>query len=342
VATLGKVWIQACQAEGVAACAKHFPGHGRTIADSHAELPLVDASRETLEADLRPFRAVAEEVASVMTAHVAYPALGGPGPATLESAILVNLLRGEMGFEGMVLTDALNMSGVRDGAGSDSAEVRALEAGCDLLLYPPDLASGIAAIDAASEASERVGDRVRAALRRSERTLERFPGRDADAGEAGATRAAPDLDSVDMTAACVLPVGGDVPAWLRPGIPVRVATVWDDREEPGRPPFGEPFRRSLLASGWEVLAPGGAGEVPVIVLIASTPQAWKGTASFTPTARAALEGILAADRVYPILFGHPRLLGELEAAGLCAWATEPAMEEAAAHRIDRLAREGTG
>lgn len=344
VAGLGKEWIDACQAEGIAACAKHFPGHGRTTGDSHAELPAVDATREALEADLRPFRRVAADVACVMSAHVAYPALGAAGPATLERAILVDLLRGELGFEGLVLTDALNMSGVRGGAAgftSGSPEVRAVEAGCDLLLYPPDLARAIAEIETAAAASERIADRVQESLDRGAKGLERFPGRAPLARgplSEGTARGA-----ADLAAACVAPVGGEAPPWLSPGVPLRVATVWDDREEPGRPPFGEVFRRELISAGWELLPPGpGHTGAPVLVLIASTPQAWKGTASFTSTARAALDGILAADRVYPILFGHPRLLAELGSRGLCAWANEPAMEEAAARRLVGLTGEGSG
>jgi beta-glucosidase-like glycosyl hydrolase len=278
-----------------------------------------------------------------MSAHVAYPAIGAKGAATLEETILVDLLRREMGFEGLVLTDALNMSGVRDGAASDSPEVRALEAGCDLLLYPPDLAAGIAACEAAAATSERVAARLGESLDRGARMLERFPGRDrGEAGEAsGAGAAAAAASAAEMAAACVLPVSGAVPAWLSPGAPVRVSTVWDDREEPSRLPFGEPFRAALASVGWQLLPPGAADpDVPTILLVASTPQAWKGTASLTPVGRAAVDGILEGDKVYPILFGHPRLFGELGASGLCAWATEPAMEVAAARRLDELAREG--
>lgn len=336
VASLGRAWIEACQAEGVAACAKHFPGHGRTTADSHAELPVVDASWETLEADLAPFREVAGEVACVMTAHVAFPALGGHGPATLEPAILADLLRAEMGFEGLVLTDALNMSGVRQQAGAAAPEVAALSAGCDLLLYPPDLAEAIAAVEKAADAAEAVAGRLAESLGRGERTLARFP----TAGRA--TVAVPDDlagTALAISTACVTTIGGEVPPWLDPSGPVRVATIWDDREEPARVPFGVLFREALRARGWNVLPPGPAGdEVPIIVLVASTPQAWKGTAALTLTARAALEGILAGGRAYPVVFGHPRLLAELDTPGLCAWATEPAMEPAAAWRLDALVR----
>ncbi len=340
VAALGRAWIEACQAEGVAACAKHFPGHGRTTADSHAVLPVVDASRETLEADLTPFREVVGEVACVMSAHVAYPALGGSGPATLESAILVDLLRGEMGFEGLVLTDALNMSGVRgvteQGADASVApEVAALTAGCDLLLYPPDLAEAIAAVEKATDASSAVADRLTESLDRGARTLERFPTPDRSSAAARA-----DLTETQeaISTACVTTVGGGPPAWLDPSEPVRVATIWDDREELAREPFGELFREALREAGWNVLPPGPSAETaPLIVLVASTPQAWKGTAALTLTGRAALEGILAGGRAYPVVFGHPRLLDELE-GGLCAWATEPAMEPAAARRLDALVR----
>ncbi len=337
VAELGRAWIGSCQAEGVAACAKHFPGHGRTTADSHAELPVVDASREILHADLAPFRAVAADVACMMSAHVAYPALGADGPATLEPAILEGLLRTDMGFEGLVLTDALNMSGVREQADAAAPEVAALAAGCDLLLYPPDLAQAIAAVEKAAEESEGVGARLVESLERGVRTLARFPAADRS------TVAVPDdLDgiAIAVSIACVKTIRGEMPAWLDPAGPIRVATIWDDREEPARVPFGLLFREALKARGWTVLPPGPAGdEVPMIVLVASTPQAWKGTAALTLTARAAVEGILSGGRVCPVVFGHPRLLEELGHSGLCAWATEPAMEVAAASRLDELARQ---
>ena len=129
VARLGRVWVDACQASGVAACAKHFPGHGRTVADSHRELPSVGASRSELEADLAPFRAVAGAVATVMPAHVRYAALDGRCPATASARILGGLLREELGFEGVVVSDAMIMEGFHGGEGEGEAAVRALVAG---------------------------------------------------------------------------------------------------------------------------------------------------------------------------------------------------------------------
>ncbi|MEX0908473.1 MAG: glycoside hydrolase family 3 N-terminal domain-containing protein, partial [Gemmatimonadaceae bacterium] len=105
-------WIEACQAEGVLACAKHFPGHGRTTADSHATLPTVSlAAKELRATDFVPFEsAIRAKVASIMSAHIAFPALDPSGtPATLSKRILGDILRDELGFGGLVVTDAMIM-----------------------------------------------------------------------------------------------------------------------------------------------------------------------------------------------------------------------------------------
>ncbi|SBT52864.1 glycoside hydrolase family 3 N-terminal domain-containing protein [Micromonospora auratinigra] len=128
--------VAGLQSTGVAACAKHFPGHGATVADSHHELPTVDASPAVLrERDLPPFAAVIDAgVRAIMTAHIRVPALTGDGPATFSRAVLVDLLRREYGFTGTVITDALEMKGAALAAGGvGPAAVRALAAGADLL-----------------------------------------------------------------------------------------------------------------------------------------------------------------------------------------------------------------
>jgi beta-N-acetylhexosaminidase len=128
--------IEGLQSTGVAACAKHFPGHGATLADSHLELPTVDVSLDVLrERDLPPFAAaVAARTQAIMTAHIRVPALTGTGPATFSPAVLTGLLRGEYGFDGAVITDALEMKGAAQAAGGiGEAAVLALAAGADLL-----------------------------------------------------------------------------------------------------------------------------------------------------------------------------------------------------------------
>ncbi|WP_432957235.1 glycoside hydrolase family 3 N-terminal domain-containing protein [Micromonospora haikouensis] len=138
--------VAGLQSTGVAACAKHFPGHGATVADSHHELPTVDASPAVLrERDLPPFAAVVDAgVLSIMTAHIRVPALTGDGPATFSRAVLVDLLRRELGFTGAVITDALEMKGAALAAGGvGPAAVLALAAGADLLCIGARVDAGL-------------------------------------------------------------------------------------------------------------------------------------------------------------------------------------------------------
>jgi beta-N-acetylhexosaminidase len=133
-------FVEGVQSVGVAACAKHFPGHGESLADSHLELPSVETDRKTLDSRaLPPFRAAVEAgVRAMMTAHVRFAALDD-GPATL-SAKVIGLLRSELGFDGLVLTDALEMRAISGTVGLEEGAVRALAAGADALCLGADLA----------------------------------------------------------------------------------------------------------------------------------------------------------------------------------------------------------
>src|SRR6266545_4009878 len=125
---------------GIAATAKHFPGHGDTATDSHTGIPLITHTREQWETiDAPPFRAaIAAGIDSIMTAHIVVPALDPSGdPATLSRPILTGVLRGELGFRGVIVTDALEMAAVRQQYGDAEAVVRAIEAGADQVLLPP-------------------------------------------------------------------------------------------------------------------------------------------------------------------------------------------------------------
>ncbi|SEO79877.1 glycoside hydrolase family 3 protein [Actinacidiphila rubida] len=126
-------WITGLQSAGVAACAKHFPGHGDVAVDSHHGLPSYDASLAEIEAQaLPPFRAALEAgVRVVMTGHLLVPAYDQDVPATLSRRILEDLLRKELGFDGVIVTDAIEMGAVTDRYGIDGATVRALAAGAD-------------------------------------------------------------------------------------------------------------------------------------------------------------------------------------------------------------------
>jgi beta-N-acetylhexosaminidase len=133
-------WVRGHQAAGVAACVKHFPGHGDTSVDSHLSLPVVDVGHDQLAArDLLPFaRAVAADTWSVMTSHILLPQLDPDAPATMSARVLDGLLRDELGFDGVVVSDALDMAGASAATGIPEAAVRALMAGCDLLCIGPD------------------------------------------------------------------------------------------------------------------------------------------------------------------------------------------------------------
>jgi beta-N-acetylhexosaminidase len=131
--------VHGLQAAGVAACVKHFPGHGATRVDSHLAIPVVDVTPEVLrERELAPFRAAIEAgTRSLMSAHVAVPALTGDTPATLSPAALTELLRGELGYDGVVISDALDMHAITKSAGLGGGAVRSLAAGADLLCLGP-------------------------------------------------------------------------------------------------------------------------------------------------------------------------------------------------------------
>ncbi|MDM7954420.1 MAG: glycoside hydrolase family 3 N-terminal domain-containing protein [Cyanobium sp. CZS 25K] len=174
---LAAAFCRGAQAEGVLGCAKHFPGHGDTASDSHLELPLLPHSRARLEAvELPPFRdAIDADVAAVMTAHLLLPALDAEHPATLSRAVLTGLLREELGFQGLIVTDALVMEAIAGRYGASEAAVLALEAGADLVLMPGDAEGAIDAIVAAVRSGRLSLEQLQTSLERRRLALARCP-----------------------------------------------------------------------------------------------------------------------------------------------------------------------
>jgi len=170
VAELGAAYIRGARTARLMTTAKHFPGHGDTGTDSHYELPVISGDRSRLdEIELVPFRrAIEAGVDAVMTAHVAAPAVLGEGapPATLSPYFMTELLRDELGFEGVLFTDALDMAAIVADYGPGEAAVRALEAGADVLLMPADPALAIEAVLAAVAAGRLSEIRVAGSVRR--------------------------------------------------------------------------------------------------------------------------------------------------------------------------------
>jgi beta-N-acetylhexosaminidase len=180
VARLGRVIIRTLQKNGIAACGKHFPGHGDTAADSHVELPLVEHPPDRLRAvELAPFRAaIAENVAFIMTAHVLVPALDEERPATLSPRIVQAILRDELGYDGAILSDDLEMRALSARTPVPTAAVDAIRAGCDgVLVCSGDVDVQAATLEAlihAVESGDISSRRIDDALLRLRRVKEQF------------------------------------------------------------------------------------------------------------------------------------------------------------------------
>ena len=319
VASLVRTWIEGCQDAGALACAKHFPGHGRTTVDSHLALPVVTDTAGHLRAtDLLPFAiAVESGVASVMTAHVAYPALDASGlPATISRPIMAEL-RERLGFDGLVVTDALIMDGALVGRRESDAAVEAIQAGVDLLLYPNDARRVRDALEQALASGAVPRARLDESLRRYERAL------------AAATGPTPPVtrgpfDSADALADTLLEQGMLRGAAPRLRGPLDLVVVDDDLGGP-YPPGPSDWTRTVLGPDRVGRYEGGSR----VVLAFAEPRAWKGRSGFGPAARDALANA-APDADLIVVFGHPRLLPELptDAPVLLAWHRQRLMQEA--------------
>ncbi len=168
VARLGAAFIRGARSGGMLTTAKHFPGHGDTAVDSHLELPVIGVDREHLETvEWPPFReAIAAGVDSVMVGHVAVPALDPSGrPATLSATLNADVLRDEMGFQGLIVTDAMVMKGVGT-TWIGKATVDAVRAGADVILMPPDLRVALQSLIRSVEEGELDEERIDRSVRR--------------------------------------------------------------------------------------------------------------------------------------------------------------------------------
>jgi beta-glucosidase-like glycosyl hydrolase len=327
VAAHVSAWIEGCQAEGALSCAKHFPGHGRTTTDSHAVLPTVTASRSELERDLTPFRAaIIAGTDAVMTAHVAFPAIDpSNAPATLSPAVVDGLLRGTLEFSGLVATDAFNMRGVLDAReGEGPAGVAAIAAGCDVLLYPPDIATMADALEAAlgvdlarARVARSIGRLNAAAVRVATQPTDGIVGKTADVAWANG-----------LAVRCVRLARGHVAGERS----FDLVTIDDDVGGPFPAPARDAFVRELRAGGLDPREVETAQRGSRVISVYADIRAWKGRPGLSAGAKARLVANLqdARDAVV-VLFGHPRLAAEFEAPNVVvAWGGEAVMQRAAA------------
>lgn len=320
VAECVRRWVEGCRAGGALSCVKHFPGHGRTATDSHAGLPVVQATmRELEQADWLPFRAaIAAGVPAVMTGHIAYPAIDPSGKPATVSPVLLGLLRDRLGFEGAVVSDALIMEGAFAGRGEEEAYRDAVAAGVDLLLYPRDLRI---AVDAISDGAVSPG-RLAEAMTRYERLLQLAAG----------LTAVPPTDGAEVErslASRLVEQGmrrGDMPALVPP---FELMLLDDDVGGP-YPPSSSGYVAQELARLGVPLGAGGSR----IVLAFAEPRAWKERSGLTAENHERLAA-LAPEADLVVLFAHERLIAEVPAGPpvLLAWHRQRPLQVAVARRL---------
>jgi beta-glucosidase len=319
-------WVVACQAAGALACIKHFPGHGRTIRDSHDEVPTVSADLATLEAtDLVPFRyGILARVATIMTGHLRVPALDPSGTPATFSAPILTYLREQLGFGGLIVTDALMMGAAMKDAASNPS-VRALAAGCDVLCYPVDPVAAHAAVADALRTGALTGERLEESLRRYGEALLR-------AGQVGSGAAGRSVSIANRLLARGLvrgAAGAHSGAPLpRLTAPIDLAVIDDDQGGAWPASPNDYVERSLRQTG-VAIGKGGSR----VVLAFAEPRASKGRAGFGPASLEALRK--SADAAAVIVFGHPRLAAEVPGTApvVMAWHRQRLMQEAAARWI---------
>jgi beta-glucosidase-like glycosyl hydrolase len=323
-------WIRGCQEHGVLACAKHYPGHGRTTQDSHATLPRVTTAMAELEqTDLVPFAAaVRAGVGSVMSAFVAYPGWDPTGSAAGYSPVMLDYLRATFGFDGIVVTDALIMAGATARQAEAPATASAVAAGCDALLYPADFASVVAELDRAVGGVIPVA-RADAALARYQHAVDTWS-QGPDQGEPGLAAHAGYADGLATRVTHM--VRGTPSAIVAP---LSVSIVDDDLGGPYKVGPRDVFHHTLREAGVGITrATGNVQRATGIVLVYAEPRSWKGRADLGPRSLSALKR-LAPNAALIILFGHPRLVAQIpgKAPVVCCWHGQPLMQRAAARWV---------
>ncbi|MEP0546251.1 MAG: glycoside hydrolase family 3 protein [Rhodothermales bacterium] len=354
VAALVAAYVRGCRAEGLLSTAKHFPGHGNTTEDSHAVLPTVSDSRDVLErTDFVPFRAAIEAGCElVMTAHVAYPALDPSGrPATLSAPILQGLLRDELGFEGVVISDSLHMGGIQsEGQSEVDLAIEQVRAGVDLLLDAQDPAAiieGLAAAVERGDLDEAVLDR---ALARADRLRDRLT-----------DRFGADVFTEPGEAVAASEVGAEEHAWLATrtarhavtGDAVRFETgegllavlvkPHASHLDPPEQPLGAALRAALPGVTYREVGPGTDADARaaiveearaaqrVLVALVVKPAAWHAF-GLPPEQQAFVEALVGAQPAVVASLGSPRVLEDfVGAAGrLCTFSDAPVAQRALA------------
>ncbi|MES3034236.1 MAG: glycoside hydrolase family 3 N-terminal domain-containing protein [Gemmatimonadota bacterium] len=328
-------WIDACQSEGVLACAKHFPGHGRTLESSSVTLPVVSTPHSVLmQDDLLPFKsAIDAGVGSIMTAHVAYPALDPGGmPATLSREILTWVLRQRCEYENLIVGDSINLPAVTQGIDEGEAAVRAILAGCDMVLAPGDLVKTVQALETAVTEGRIERDRLRLSLRRRLKWAQ-WVSPPNDYRRPSGTDVLWCAGLADRVLQVVRPLARGIRA------PLEICSFDSDAHgdlRSARLMFLNTLRQ-LSVDARVADRADGPSRGTVVITAFGEPVQGRGSMEVAPVVRDGVMQLYADARAAGrdamiIWFGHPRLASAFgdEAPLLCAWSGDACMQSAAA------------
>jgi beta-glucosidase-like glycosyl hydrolase len=335
VARLARAYLRGLKSEGAFGCLKHFPGHGETLEDSHLKLPAVRADERLLKArELAPFAALAAEADSVMTGHLSVPALTGSEVPYSISADVARTLRADLGFQGLVSTDALSMQAIASNFDELDAARDALLGGSDVLLVPKDARSLIRALPGAVEEDAALAKAVAAAHARL---------RKARALSAAAAPAKPiDVVGGAEHAARAEKLAQSCLAWWPEAPKTALAkelSYWELEAEGPDEWLGAAFVEGLRAAGREVSPWSEGRKAPTLVIgCFLNPRAYTGRIRYDDEEQKRLEAALkTAERAVLVSFGSPFVFRTRGAQGLCAFSkNDPAQRAAAAALAGRL------
>ncbi len=356
VARLGSAFIRGVQENGMIATAKHFPGHGDTETNSHLALPVVNVSRARLDSvELVPFRAAIKSgVGGFMTFHGSMPVLDSSGaPGTLSAAVVSGLLRNQLGFDGVVISDAMDMRGVTDKYGADEAVKRAVAAGVDVLIQPIDAPTAINAVLAGVSEGRYTEARVSQSARRilaikhqlgldrdrvvSLDSLRAIVG---DSAHVAAARATAERSITLVRDSLKL-----LPLAARPGTRVLSITIATRNDLAAGTAFNAELQRAIPGLRTEfVMSDDPAVNYPRLTSMADSAdvtivssyvgQRWNVTSVSAPQAFADWMGQLSSRgrKVMVVAFGNPYLLQQIPGVPdyMVAWGGAPVSQEAAA------------
>jgi beta-N-acetylhexosaminidase len=358
VARFGAAMVRGLQDNGMIATGKHFPGHGDTQTNSHLALPVVNVSRERLESvELVPFKAaIANGLGAIMSFHGIMPAFDSTAPATMSRNVMTGVLRGELGFNGLIISDAMDMKGGLIQFGLTESVQRAIAAGLDVILQPSDVVQAIDAIVAGVKSGryteQRVNESVLRVLRAKERMglnlnrtadLTRIP---AVVGDSSKAALAGEIAEKSIT--LVRDSARVIPLSVNPALKVLSITVASRTDLGAGAAFNAELQRRYPALRSEIIVTQDAGvnyermraaadSADVTIISSYVGQVWNATTIGASPAFSALVSSLVERGRRPVVvtFGNPYLLQQLPTVGtyVVAWGGSAASQTAAARAL---------